>query len=187
MRLIAADMPPLKWKYPSLVRGASQSQAGTPSSPKISCAMRRASPILTPPSTRRSYSSKRDGLDALWFATASLNVTSVTPSIQSRSTLSSSAPCTPSASFSAKVSESDLVPAGKLYAPLINSWSRTSMFVEISFADSESVRAISRFDEPRMSQAKRVVMRRFTCSPVDTSTLPAWCPHFLPPCSWSSR
>ncbi|PHH67851.1 hypothetical protein CDD83_6374 [Cordyceps sp. RAO-2017] len=71
--------------------------------------------------------------------------------------------------------------------PRMNSWSRTSMADDSSRPDSASVRASSRFSHPMTSHWKRAALSRLTCSPVGTSTLPARWPHFLPPCSWSSK
>lgn len=51
------------------------------------------------------------------------------------------------------------------------------MLLLMSFPDSESVRAITRLEEPRMSHARRVAFRRLMCSEVGTRTLPAWWPH----------
>ena len=61
--------------------------------------------------------------------------------------------------------------------PKMNSWSRMSTLLEISFPDSESVLARIKFSLPIISHWKRVATRRLMCSAMGTRTLPERWPH----------
>ena len=131
------------------------------------------------PLRRMSLIARRNLCDAPWP-----NVQSGFRASHSASILSISAPDLPSASAAAMTSAS--ARSGEV-TPLMNSWSTMSTVLESSFADSASVRAMRSIVDFMRSSWKRAAMRRETCADAGTRTLPARCPHFFPPTSWSSR